>query len=351
MSDDRPTVYFDPDTLDGVWIYRASGTGECVRALVASAMDYDEVRSAETREMLARTAKEGDIHEAAMRKALEAEGHVFRDEAGAQIEVLVPVVKNTIYIRGHIDGYIMEGPRLRDGLPAIWEAKSVSANQFKSWMAKGKDGVPKRFANHPRKAAQITCYRRAFPEADTLYQVKRRDDGTVDTHIIPAGEDPMPWKDIRNKILMAETYRRQGALPSCDIPNRWGCDFFYLHEEEVLPDDPVPEEQMEALGALAQRYVDLRAIERQGEDAAKERKSFTDEMVEIVGDHPYIDTGDFKVSVVSYDKAYTDWNAVQAEATRPIPELLDEYGSFEGLIAAHTESRKVTYPKVTKKES
>lgn len=334
MSDDRPDVYLDPE-LDA-WVYRASAAGNCVRALVATALSYDSVRSDHMTGLLERTAREGDLHEDDMRKQLEAEGHVFSD---VQTEVLVPVVKGSVYLRGHVDGVIESGPRLRDGVPAVWEAKSLSTYQWDKWMAKGKDGEPKRFTTNLRKAGQIATYMEAFPGHDALYQSKRRDDGTIDTFLF--SEPPVPFRAIKKKILIAESYRRRGELPGCDIPEnlRWGCDFFYLHDEEVLASDEVDEEVLAALGELVTEYDRLRSIEQAGKAAEETRKKeLNPEMVSLVGAHPYIEVGGFRVSVVSYDSTYTDWKAVEAEAD---PEM-------KALIARHTRATKVTYPKVGK---
>lgn len=345
MSDDRANVYFDPDI--NAWVYRASALGNCVRALVASAMEYDEAHSQQTAEMLQRTADEGNTHEKAMREKLVETGHVL---AGEQQEVTIPIVKGKIYVRGHLDDIVLSGPLVTR--PSIWEAKSLSVGAYKEWMAKGKDRKPKRFAVNQKKAYQISTYMHAYPDHDVLYQSKQRDGGIVDTLIIEAGNPPVPFKDVRKKILTADTWRRKGMLPPCDITNQWGCPFFYLHEEQVLEEDNASEEDTEALRELVRQHYEYRLVEKAGEEAEGKRKELAPEILGLMSGHKSRDIGDFKVSVVGpYEQSKTNWTAVEEEVGKTDWDAIDIPFpvALSAIIARHTTTYTVTYPKVTKK--
>ena len=254
-------------------IYRMSKAGECVRALVAGQLEHPEVRTEDHKALLERTAGEGALHEGSVKDKLREEGVRVINE---QMELTIPILPGVLLV-GHIDGMVEIG----DPYPSeLLEVKSKSTRQFERWVREG-------FSGFPDHAAQITCYMAALPDHPVRYMVKRREDGFVDITLIPANQPPMLFKDIRKKILVAESYRRRGEYPPCDIPrnNQWWCAFKYLHDEEESPPPGATVEEQEALVELAQWYLHLKAIEDDGKDAEKERKEKVNQSIlNLLGD-------------------------------------------------------------------
>ena len=262
MGDNRPSVYVEEDKV----VYRASSVGGCVRALVAS-INYDEVRKQEHQDLLDRSAREGDLHEGAIRDHFVSEGwRIITEQELVEIQVIPGVV-----IRGRTDGVL---GRPDDPAYAVWtdevlfEAKSMSTKQFAKWSS-GK------FRDFTRYAYQITAYMMANPGRDVLYAVKRREDGILEVLRIPHDQPPVPFSDIKKKVLAAEKARRKDDLPSCDV-NTWGCPFFYLPEEDdgdSILDDNLTDDEKAVMADLVNRYLELKAIEDAGKEAGEKRKA------------------------------------------------------------------------------
>lgn len=291
MSDNRPSVYFDDDK--GVWVYRVSSSGDCVRALVAIGLDYQGARDQDTEAMLERAANEGNLHEGAVREGLEGMGFRFWDyEDSADNVFEVPVIPGVI-LRGHPDGlgeYTGEGgykeldpPLDRITTPeVILEVKSMSRKVFSKWSLQG-------FEAFPKYASQISVEMQAFPGRDVIYAVKRRDDGLVNYTIIPHDEPPVDFATVRKKIVTAEKYRRKGGeeMPPCSADaNKFFCPFWYLHDEEEEQDqeDHLTEEMEAVLGELVYEYKRLKEIEDAGKEAEKARKKINPEILSMLGE-------------------------------------------------------------------
>lgn len=287
MGDNRPTVYFDEEKE--VWVYRISGLGNCVRALAAIGQGYEEARSQDKKDLLERSAEEGNLHEGAVRDALAGLGYRFWGYDDTENEVDVPIIPGVV-LRGHTDGLgAFEG----EGEPPypvamdnnrphtdeiLLEVKSMSTKQFSKWMLQRWDAFPK-------YAYQISGYMRKFPERDALYVVKRREDGLTDIHVIPHDQPPVPFSVVRRKVIVAEKFRRSGGWPACDIRDQWFCDFWYLHDEDEELDqaDFLTEDMEELLGELVEEYRKLKEIEEAGKEAEKKRKEINPEILNLLG--------------------------------------------------------------------
>lgn len=265
-NDNRPTVYLEDDN----WIYRASGSGACVKYLVASALGYEDQRGKKIDDLLDRSANEGHLHEGSVLAKLEEEdgSKIIR----AQEEVMIQVIPK-VFLRGHIEGIELYS----SGVEELLEVKSMSTKQFTKWTNHGFDS----FVDY---AYQISSYMKLFPELDVRYLVKRREDGFQTELRIPAGSPPIPFSLIRKKIVIAEKYRRKGELPPCDIENQWGCPVWYLHDEEDPKDiEPLSEEMEEILGELIAEFMTLKLVEKQGETAKEARKKISPEILNLLG--------------------------------------------------------------------
>ena len=62
MGDDRPISYRE----EGISYYRASGSGSCLRAIVAAGLGYKGERTAFTENVMMSAAKESNLHEGAI---------------------------------------------------------------------------------------------------------------------------------------------------------------------------------------------------------------------------------------------------------------------------------------------
>jgi len=285
MADNRPSVYFDESV--NAMVYRASSTGSCVRALVASAMGEQEVRARDRQDLLERSAEEGNLHEGAVTDSMKEIGWTF---VSTQDLVTVKVIPGVI-IRGHTDGraiapsnFTYEGgewspPGDYSGIEHGVEVKTASTKQFAKWMNQ-------RFKAFPHYAAQITSYMEATG-LPFMYAVKRREDGLllVDRLETP----PMEFKTIRQKIVLAEKYRRRNVAkrgteyPTCD-ENTWGCPFFYLHDEDQadLKPDELNDDEQAIIDGLVARFLDFKETETDGKSAESSRKAVQKEILNMI---------------------------------------------------------------------
>lgn len=270
MGDDRPTVYQEGDN----WIYRASGSGSCVRHLVAIALGYDEQRGKKWDDLLDRSAKEGNLHEESVIKTFKESGLV--EVTRQQEEVNIQIIPH-VFIRGHIEG-LLTWVNFEPPLTELLEIKSMSTKQYQKWLSR-------QFEAFPRYAAQISTYMEAFPENNVRYVVKRREDG-LDTELkIEAGNPPIPFSEIRKKIIKAELYRRKGELPPCDTDLQWGCPVWYLHDEEEDSEEaePLSEEEVELLGEMVEQFTQFKQIEDHGKEAERKRKDLSPKILNMLG--------------------------------------------------------------------
>lgn len=312
-------------TISNPIIYRMSGAGDCVRAMVAKQYEHKEVRQTERQQLMDRSAEEGNLHEKAVKDKLRSEGWVI---SGEQDEYTIQILPGVLLV-GHGDGMVTKESTL------LLEVKSMSSKQFAKWI---KDD----FKSFPRYAYQITAYMEANPGLDVMYVVKRREDGMVNTQIIQAGNTPVPFKKIRSKILTAERYRRKGEYPPCD-ENPWGCAFFYLHDEEIEETAPAElTEEMEAVVVdLVTSYRRLKEIEDAGEDAATERKAtISPALLNMLGENPVmeveVDGVTYTVKKSGQNRTYVDLESLRAEE----PEIAKRY----------EKSSRVEFPLVREKK-
>lgn len=274
MADNRPGVYVEE--IDGrpVTVYRTSGAGQCMRALVALGKNYQGMRDQASLDLLNRTAEEGNLHERDVVDRLLKAGIAVTEQ---QKLVEVWVVPGRVLLRGHMEGLIAvpDHPEIVFGMreplsPGMkgFEVKSMSKGQFSKWLSD-------RWNAFPKYAFQVSTYMMEYPEYDWEYFVKRRDDGTLHHHTIKAGQPPIPFNEVLARIKKAEVARRNKKtheLPPCDMDN-WFCDFKYLHEEGPIVDESnLSDEELEMLGELVGEYKELKQLEEIGEEAGKTRK-------------------------------------------------------------------------------
>lgn len=307
---------------EGHVVVRASALGKCVRALWASLEGIDPV---DTPEYLSRAAEEGNLHEEHIRTKL-AHDH-GRKIYGDQTELKLWIIPRKLVVIGHTDGF-MEPKRfveshndIPSGLPDLIEIKTMSRAVFDKWMAKGWD-------SNPSYAWQISAYMLAarWPEGikGTVYAAKRRDDGLIDERYLT--EPPISLKEIRAKMIALYKHWKLGEMPPCDIPesNRWGCPVFFLHDEDVVPE----EQQVDApdLDTLAAEYLELG---KTATYATKRKKEIKEEMEAFRDGRPEFSTENFNFKVTFVPRDSLDKAAVMVEHGDDFFERYTHHGGYE----------------------
>lgn len=234
-NDSRPSTYTEGDTI----VYRASSIGLCPNALALSRLGFaPSPRS----EMLERTAEEGDLHEAAVKKKLESFGLVISKEQ-EEVEVSVRKGAAPIIVRAHLDaghvvvpwgqakakellhGYIGKMTDISPG-PAILEVKSMSKARFQAWNRK-KWGDPQ-FDSYAWQAAVLMH----ATGKQLLYAVKCRDDGEMRVYLVTT--PPYSMGQIAQRILKVEKVVATGIVPQdCPGGERFFCPFWGYHEGKI----------------------------------------------------------------------------------------------------------------------
>jgi len=254
MGDDRSIAYEE----NGISIYRASGIGSCLTALVAAKTGYEPARGQYQEKILTNAAREGNMHEPAIIEHLKAElgWRVWGGQDESEIRVIPKV-----FIRGHIDG-ICRPPGLRNN--RLLEVKTMSSDRFKKWMSAGTN-VRSRLMSDEFKTYgwQISTYMKIHG-LPAMYVVKNRNTGELDISELKL--PPVDWKTIKAKVIQAEMYAKRDELPPCAASSgdQFFCEYPYLHDaDKVFEDEPVEDEPVfdTATGALiagmAAHYADL----------------------------------------------------------------------------------------------
>jgi hypothetical protein len=307
--------------MDGdIMVVRASGSGSCVRALCAYGR-YDEVIPLQRQQLLDRTAKEGHLHEDTVTQHLINEGY---DVAGSQRIITLPVIRERVEIRGHLDG-IYSGK-------GVVEIKSMSKSRFDDWQRHGLSAFPK-------YQWQLSSYMYALADelgidpAPALYAVKRRDDGLIDVKEID--HPPIRFQDIRKKMVQVLQHRKAGTLPGCDVSRseQFWCPFPFLHEEDVVDMD-LPDEKILALEELVAQYDEQREIENRGKEAADKKRTIGQEMLNLMDGRDAAEVAGYKITRVKQTRESVDLAVLKADLD---PAELAKYQKV-----SHIEYAKVT---------
>ncbi len=276
MSDD-PAAYVRDD---GAVAIRASALGRCSRYLWAMLDDIEP--AGEEFNFLARAAEEGQLHEPAIRETLNT--RYDHDVSGDQEPVELWIIPDKLVVVGHIDGVCRNHNKLT-------EIKTMSRRVFDDW-------VDKEWDSKPTYAWQLSAYMFAMGWPDEIvgaeYAVKRRDDGLL--WVQDYDKPPISLKQVRKKAIGVLKAWKSGAMPACDVENRFPCPVFFLHDE----DEPTPKEYRDEpdLDALAAMYVEIGLIMS---DLKRERDLIKEQMAEFRDgrDQWATERHTFKVSKVS----------------------------------------------------
>jgi len=333
MSDNRSIAYRE----DKASIYRASGIGSCVKALVAAMLGYEEGRGTYTQNILDLAAKEGTRHETHVVEDLEELN--YRVDASQQT-VQLRIIPG-VYIRGHIDG-IVKVPKGRKN--RVLEIKSMSKNRFKNWSAPDRIEDRMNIPEFERYAWQVSAYMHAL-DFEAVYAVKNRDSGEllVETLKLP----PVDLRELRKKVIDAEKWRVMEELPPCtgNAGELFFCAYSYLHEDSPHGDEENDEDT--ELDSATQTLIAEFAAEhhRLGRETSKlkalneERSELGKRIISLMGGKhgpKVVEAGKWQVTRV--DSSRNKWKEV---------ELAFALGlSVEDLKAKYQEKFPVRYPRV-----
>ena len=339
MGDDRSIAYEEGKNV----IYRASGSGTCLTALVAARLGYQPERSQFAQTTLMNAAKEGNLHEDAIVEELKAT-YSYR-VWGSQDAVELKVIPN-VYLRGHVDGFcIPKGARKE----RLLEIKTMSKNRFAKWKRLGSIRNKLLSDEFLSYGYQISVYMQAVG-LDCVYVVKNRDSGelTIDEFKLP----PIDYKIIKKKIIQAEMWTKRHELPPCEASSgdKFFCAYPYLHDDNIFGDEPLEEPALidnatnTLVAGMAERYNELADQVKMLKPFDEERKETGQKIITALGGTDGIKTmvaGSYKVTRVGGSNSYTD-NASVAE------ELGMDADEYQDLLNRHKKKRPYYYVRVTK---
>src|SRR5579859_1897922 len=199
------SVYWDTDKE--VWVYRASGLGSCLRALVAARRGV-EPRSHDGESL--QIMQECVLHEDAILRRLEAEGITLLGRGQTQVEL--PIPGTNAVVRGHID---------EETADSVVEVKARSRSAYYRWQRQGFDGFPE-------MAWQVSFYGAALHKP-VLLVTKNRDSGEL--FKVTVHELPHSLNDIISRVLLVENLATATEdYPACDRDG-FMCRFYFLHDD------------------------------------------------------------------------------------------------------------------------
>lgn len=227
MGDDRSSAREE----NGLIIYRASALGGCLKALVASRLEFVQMPAPK---FIQEKYDAGHAAEDPVVDKLRHE-HGIRI-VGRQIETRTEVAPNVV-VMGHIDGIVF-------GSNCLLEIKSQGQHEWDEFEKYGWDS-----GLFPRYKWQISAYFHSNYEFEKCLFVRyNRDTGEISKEMLTRPFYSLAH--IRARVLGAEEYVAEGKLPAtCDVA-MYPCPVFYLHEDsgEVMPDEMV---------AMAKAYKEL----------------------------------------------------------------------------------------------
>lgn len=337
MSDNRGIAYQEGKTS----VYRASGIGSCLTAIVAAKLGHEEARTNFAGKVMTDAAREGTMHEPHIIETLEVEyGWKIW---GSQDSCEYQVMPHTI-IRGHTDGICQpKGMRKERGL----EVKTMSKDRFKKWVRLGDDARSRLMSGEfDTYAWQVSVYMWATG-LPFMYVVKNRDSGKLD--ISEIATPIIDKKQIRAKVMEAQRWALKGEIPPCAAASdsQFFCPFPYLHEDTSgfgMEDDdvtPIESATLALIEGMAAKYKDLAKQVALMKPLDDERKEVGQKIIQAMESGPKtIQAGQFKVTRVANTRSYVNDMDVATE----LGMTLDAY---KAILEKHKTPRDYPYPRIT----
>lgn len=315
MSDDRPPVYWEDDTL----VIRASAIGgSCLWELAAWGQGLDP---APLPDNLRRAFDQGDYYEPIILDMLQAEGWTL---FGAQQEMELVVGPDTI-IRMHPDarGY-------RWGLTTetrVVEAKALSNDLWQTFVRKGMQHV---IGEYSWQAACLSYgfdlpltwvgYNKGNADGSDCPDQGRIHTQDVDTPLVDLASIRDKAAQIR-ALVEGDDLLDSGR--TCDDPGHWPCRFLHFRLEEEGHETPpdflhVGDDDQDR----ANQYIRDYFFHKGQEDESKQRKEAArDALLELGEGHKGIITDKWELPFVDSSRSSTDW----ASVPEALKKQLDKY--------------------------
>lgn len=258
--------------MSELYIYRASGLGNCEKALIAQRMGYEPMSSVYENGKLSKIFKEGDLHEAAIVEELNSIG---REVTLQQHEVNLMMMPGVL-VQGHLDG-VLENK--------VLEIKSMGDSTFKQFSKYLLDtpGIVQKYK------WQFSAYMIAM-EREMILVCKNRNTGEVIE--VPIHEPFYDLSTIRARIARIEDVARSGDLPVKCVNPQYPCPFYYLHEDGEEIDFVVDE----AVESYVKVYEESKALEEKYKKQKQETRKKLDEIVKAKGDGRKIETPTHRIT-------------------------------------------------------
>lgn len=318
MSDNRPSVYFDPDI--GRWVYRASALGSCDRELVAHRRGMS---GSPTPDWLQTRYDEGHDWET---RILER----FTDDTG--LAVRGHQASGTLLIG---DGLAVRGSIDAETDDAVVDAKFLGPDLYRKLI---KDGIEA----FPHYMWQQAVYAHAMEKkriclAMGLKEIEGEGDERV---VVGIAEMHYLWVDvadlptvgqIKARVLKLEKLAAGDGMPACPVPFQYPCPFDYLHDE-VDTAVEVEGEWAERLKEAAYWDQTIKTLEAEVKELKAERNRYVEMVLEAedltkAAGHK-LRAGDVEVTwVYSHTPAAVIENYERKASTRMYPKFTVKEGS------------------------
>lgn len=318
MGDDRPVTYVDEVT--GMVIYRASGTGNCIKGLVASRLGvtpeahpdwllekFDQGNRAEPIILKRFTDETGwkllDPHDATSYKDLG--GMVCREAHDNQFTLEIPV-GSKVLIRCHLDGigYCYADQVGEDGGSRVGETRVVEVKAFaqSTWDKYVRQGI----MAFPYYSTQLAIQMYGTGLGAVFIVALKDEDGelTDQWKIDYFDEPPVNMGAIKAKVAKVEGYVARGEMPGCDW-NQYPCQYYFLHDE---PEVSEPTElgsgvESDMFDTACQEYVKGQALEKEGKALKKKFGDIIKKWFDDAGKKgEKVETGRYRVTDVVMHK-------------------------------------------------
>lgn len=266
MSDDRPSVYFDPDIER--WVYRASALGSCDRELVAHRRGMS---GSPTPDWLQVRFDEGhDWETRILERFMDDTGLVVRGQQASG----TLLIGDGLAVRGSIDAETDD---------AVVDAKFLGPDLYRKLIREGIEGFP-----HYRWQQAVYAHAMEKQRICLAMGLKEIEGEREDRKVVGIAEMHYLWVDvadlptvgqIKARVLKLEKLAAGEGLPDCPVPFQYPCPFDYLHDEVDVAVE-VTGEQAELLAGAADMDRAVRLLEAEVKNLKAERNRYVEMVLE-----------------------------------------------------------------------
>lgn len=262
-QDNRPAVYLEGSTA----IYRASAIGHCIRMMWASRTGLE---ARPIPEKIKKAMDEGtELEEQILAMLYEDHNFTFSpDYKGQQFQIELEVGHFNgvrVIVRGKTDeiGYPLDKQMATQGALTI-DVKAFKQALVDEYKAKGILGIP-------RYAWQQSVYAIGFGKTHFYMPIYNKDTGKIEEWSLEPVAAPFTFEQIRERVMTVEEAVGNAEMPSTCL-NEFGCQYYYLHDDQKKPVDHIPEDAQVMLTArinLSNKIKVLTGAKEKLDDAIK----------------------------------------------------------------------------------